>query len=145
MIPVGKHFARVSSFMVKRGIRRDKDAHAKLSRISPDISVFIVPACSYDMHTGVWASVSSACGHFRAGPLNDGRYCPVPVRVTTCGLVTAESVNVSVPVTAPVAVGEKVTPTVQLAPAPMLAPQVLLATANPVLAVTGAIVRALLR
>jgi hypothetical protein len=72
-------------------------------------------------------------------------YCPVPERVTTCGLVTAESVNVRVPVTGPVAVGEKVTPTVQFAPAPMVAPQVLLATANPVLALTVAIVRALLR
>ena len=41
--------------------------------------------------------------------------------------------------------GEKVTPTVQLAPAPMLAPQVLLATANPVLAPTATLVRALLR
>jgi len=81
----------------------------------------------------------------RAGPLNDGRYCPLPVRVTTCWLVNAESVNVRAPVTGPVAVGEKVTPIVQLAPAPTLAPQVLLATANPVLAVTAAIVRALLR
>lgn len=41
--------------------------------------------------------------------------------------------------------GEKVTPIVQLAPAPMLAPQVLLATVNPVLALTDAIVRAVLR
>jgi hypothetical protein len=42
-------------------------------------------------------------------------------------------------------VGEKVTPTVQLAPAPMLAAQLLLATANPVLALTAEIVRALFR
>jgi hypothetical protein len=42
-------------------------------------------------------------------------------------------------------VGEKVTPTVQLAPAPIVAAQVLLATRNPVLALTPAIVRALLR
>ena len=69
----------------------------------------------------------------------------MPERVTTCWLVTAESVNVRVPVTAPVALGEKVTPTVQVAPAPMLAPQVLLATVNPVLAVTAAIARAPLR
>ena len=41
--------------------------------------------------------------------------------------------------------GEKVTPTVQLAPAPTLAPQVLLATVNPVLALTDAIARAVLR
>jgi hypothetical protein len=54
-------------------------------------------------------------------------------------------VNVRVPVTGPVAVGEKVTPTVQVAPALMLAPQVLLAMVNPVLALTDAIVRAVLR
>ena len=38
--------------------------------------------------------------------------------------------KVNVPVAEPTVVGEKVTPTVQLAPAAMLAPQVLLATAN---------------
>ena len=69
----------------------------------------------------------------------------MPERLTTCGLVTAESVNVRDPVTGPIAVGEKVTPTVQLAPAPMLAPQVLLATMNPILALTATLVRALLR
>ena len=41
--------------------------------------------------------------------------------------------------------GAKVTPTVQLAPAPIVAAQVLLATRNPVLALTLAIVTALLR
>jgi hypothetical protein len=40
------------------------------------------------------------------------------------------SVNVRVPEMAPVAVGENVTPTVQLAPAAMLVPQVLLAIVN---------------
>ena len=72
-------------------------------------------------------------------------YCPVPERVTTCGPVTAESVNVRVPVTGPVAVGEKVTPIVQVAPAPMLAPQVLLATLNPGLALMVENGRELLR
>jgi hypothetical protein len=72
-------------------------------------------------------------------------YCPVPERVTTCWLVKAESVNVSVPVAGPVTVGENVTPTVQVAPAPMLAPQELLTTVNPVLALTDVNVRALLR
>ncbi len=38
--------------------------------------------------------------------------------------------NVNVPVAEPTAVGEKVTPTVQLFPASTLVPQVLLATAN---------------
>ena len=42
----------------------------------------------------------------------------------------ALSLNVNVPVAEPTAVGEKVTPTVQLAPAATPAPQVLLATAN---------------
>jgi len=42
--------------------------------------------------------------------------------------------NVNVPVVEPTAVGENVTPTVQLFPARTLAPQVLLATANDPLA-----------
>ena len=42
----------------------------------------------------------------------------------------ALSLNVNVPVAEPRAVGEKVTPTVQFAPAATLVPQVLLATAN---------------
>ena len=42
----------------------------------------------------------------------------------------ALSVNVNVPEAEPTAVGEKVTPTVQLAPAATLVPHVLLATAN---------------
>ena len=40
----------------------------------------------------------------------------------------ALSLNVNVPVAEPTAVGEKVTPTVQVFPARTLAPQVLLAT-----------------
>jgi hypothetical protein len=60
----------------------------------------------------------------------------VPDNPITCGLVAAPSVNVSVPVAAPAAAGENVTPTVQLAPAAMLAPQVLLATLNPALVAT---------
>jgi hypothetical protein len=52
---------------------------------------------------------------------------PVPLRLTVCGPPGAESVKVSVPVAAPVAVGVNVTPTLQLAPAAMLVPQVLLA------------------
>jgi hypothetical protein len=59
---------------------------------------------------------------------------PVPVRLTNCGLFAALSVNVSVPFTAPITVGENVTPTVQLAPAAILVPQVLLATVKPALA-----------
>src|SRR5271155_398441 len=59
---------------------------------------------------------------------------PVPVRVTVCGLFVASSANVSVPVEAPVAVGENVTPTVQVAAAAILGEQVLLATTKPALA-----------
>jgi hypothetical protein len=55
------------------------------------------------------------------------------VRFTLCGLFAAASVKVSVPVAAPVAVGENFTPTVQLAPAAMLVPQVLLEIAKPAL------------
>ena len=54
---------------------------------------------------------------------------PLPVRLTVCGLVCALSVKVSVPFTVPLAVGEKVTPTLQLAPAASVAPQVLVAIA----------------
>ena len=45
------------------------------------------------------------------------------MRLTVWGLFAALSVNVSVPVAPPVAVGENVTPTVQLAPAAILDPQ----------------------
>jgi hypothetical protein len=55
---------------------------------------------------------------------------PVPLRLTVCGLLMALSAKVSVPVAAPSATGVKVTPTVQVAPAAMPVPQVLLETAN---------------
>jgi hypothetical protein len=48
------------------------------------------------------------------------------VRFTDCGLVTAPSVKVSAPVTAPAAVGANATPTLQLAPAAIPVPHVLL-------------------
>jgi hypothetical protein len=66
---------------------------------------------------------------------------PVPVRLTVCGLVTASSVNVRAPVTKPIAVGEKVTPRLQVAPADTLVPHVLLATVKPALAATSAMFR----
>jgi hypothetical protein len=59
---------------------------------------------------------------------------PLPLRVTTCGLFSAESVNVSVPLTDPVAVGVKVTSAVHVAPAATLAPHVVLATVKGVVA-----------
>src|ERR1035438_599561 len=67
---------------------------------------------------------------------------PVPLRLTVCGLVGALSVNVSVPACAPVAVGEKVTPTLHVAPAATLAPHVLLAMAKSPLVAILVIVRA---
>ena len=51
--------------------------------------------------------------------------CPVPLRATDCGEPVALSANVSAAVRVPAAVGEKVTLTVQLAPAASVAPQVL--------------------
>jgi hypothetical protein len=68
-------------------------------------------------------------------------YFPVPDRFTTCGLFPALSVNVNVPVAAPDTVGLNVTPTVQLAPAATVVPQVLDATVNPVLVTTLLTVR----
>lgn len=49
---------------------------------------------------------------------------PAPVRLTACGLFTAESVNVNVPVMVPFTTGVNVTLTVQLAPPLTLDPQV---------------------
>ena len=57
---------------------------------------------------------------------------PVPDSATLC--VPASSTNATDPVADPTAVGENVTPTTQEAPAPMLDPQVFVATANPALA-----------
>jgi len=59
---------------------------------------------------------------------------PVPDKLTASGLVGALSANISVPVIDPTLVGANVTPTVQLAPAAMPVPQVLLAMENPSLA-----------
>jgi hypothetical protein len=55
---------------------------------------------------------------------------PVPLRLTVCEPLRALSLNVRLPVAAPVAVGVKVTPTAQLAPAARLVPQVLPAIAK---------------
>jgi hypothetical protein len=61
---------------------------------------------------------------------------PVPLRFTTCGLVRAESVNVSTPVADPSVVGMKVTLTVHVPPAATLVTQVFVEIANGPLAVT---------
>ena len=55
---------------------------------------------------------------------------PVPLRFKVCGLLDALSTIVSVPTRAPAAVGENVTPILQVAPATRLAPHVLLAMAK---------------
>jgi hypothetical protein len=55
---------------------------------------------------------------------------PEPDRLTVCGLLEALSAKVRVPVAAPTAVGENVTPTWQRAPAARLVVQVLIETAN---------------
>jgi len=56
---------------------------------------------------------------------------PVPVSETLCGLFEALSVMVSVPVREPLAVGVKVTLTVQLELAATLAPQLLVCAKSP--------------
>jgi hypothetical protein len=56
--------------------------------------------------------------------LMTGKAVPLPVRVTVCGLLLALSVMVSVPGREPVAVGVKVTLTVQVAPAASDVPHV---------------------
>jgi hypothetical protein len=55
---------------------------------------------------------------------------PVPVRPIVCGVFEALSINDNAPVRAPVAVGENVTPTLHVAEAARLVPQVLLAIAK---------------
>ena len=54
----------------------------------------------------------------------------MPLKETVCGLVSAESVKVRVPVANPDAVGVKVTLTVQVPEAATLVPQVFAETAN---------------
>lgn len=56
---------------------------------------------------------------------------PVPLREIACGEPEALSVNVRVPVRAPLAVGVKVTETVHFAPAATLVPQVLVSAKSP--------------
>jgi hypothetical protein len=56
---------------------------------------------------------------------------PVPVRLTVCGEFAAVSVIVIEPVREPVAVGVKVTLTVQFVPAFSVAGQVLVSTKSP--------------
>jgi hypothetical protein len=59
---------------------------------------------------------------------------PVPARLTTCGFCGALSVNDTVPVRTPTAVGVNVTFTVQFAPATSVAPQLLDWAKSPVAA-----------
>ena len=57
----------------------------------------------------------------------------MPVRLAVWGLLVALSVTVKVPLRVPVAVGEKVTLMMQLAPAATLAPQLLVCAKSPLL------------
>jgi len=82
-------------------------------------------------HLPVVTDMASMPSAFRQRNRSVRRYPPVPVRFTFWRLFAAVSVKVNAPVAAPIAVGLNVTPIVQLAPAAMLAPQVLLATAKP--------------
>src|SRR5438874_11997464 len=59
---------------------------------------------------------------------------PVPVSETSCGLLGSESVRDNVPLRAPAAMGVNVTFTVQLAPAAILAPQLLFCEKSPLVA-----------
>jgi hypothetical protein len=61
---------------------------------------------------------------------------PVPLRFTVCGLVSAESANVSMPVTDPSATGVNVTLTVHVPPSATLVSQVVAEIANGPLNVT---------
>jgi hypothetical protein len=84
-----------------------------------DIPALVVPVgcCGNERLLGETATVAPAA-------------VPVPVSATTWGLLSAESVKVREPVAAPAVTGVNVTPTVHVAPAATLDPQVLLATAK---------------
>ena len=56
---------------------------------------------------------------------------PPPVKVITCGLLGALSVNTRDPVRVPTTTGLKVTLTVQTAPTPRLDPQLLVWRSHP--------------
>ncbi len=60
---------------------------------------------------------------------------PVPVRVTSCGLVATPSLKVTAPVTAPAIVGLKVTLMVQLFPPARELPQLLVWEKSPLAAI----------
>jgi hypothetical protein len=67
---------------------------------------------------------------------------PVPLKATTCGLVSALSITTRLPLAAPSAAGTNWTPTLQLAPALSALPQVVLAIVNGAVAVMLAIASA---
>lgn len=103
-------------------------APAQLSEVVPSIppppieSVYVAlePAVTFAELELPDATVSASIG-----------LPPVPVSVTLCGLLVAPSVRVSVPVRPPLAVGVKVTLTVQLALALRDVPQVLDSAKSP--------------
>ena len=82
--------------------------------------------CTGDVTVELFAGVQIVTDGFTVETLHEEDEAPVPESDTVCGLLASESVMVSVPLRVPVAVGVKVTFTVQLPPAATLAPQSLL-------------------
>jgi len=67
--------------------------------------------------------------------------CPAPLSATVCGLPSALSLIVNIPVLVPLAVGSKKTPTAQLAPGARALPHALSIPKSPGLAVTVVMLR----
>ena len=67
--------------------------------------------------------------------LNESGTTPVPLSLTSCGLVPAESLKVSTPETAPAALGAKVTFTVQVPFAASEVEQLLVWLKSPLVAI----------
>ena len=82
--------------------------------------------CTGDVTVAFAAGVQMVTDGFTVETLHEEDEPPVPESDTVCGLLGSESVSVRVPLRVPVAVGVKVTFTVQLPPAATLAPQSLL-------------------
>jgi hypothetical protein len=79
--------------------------------------------CTGELTVAFAAGVQMVTDGFTVETVHDEDDPPVPVSETVCGLLGSESVRVSVPLRVPVAVGVKVTFTVQLPPAATVAPQ----------------------
>src|SRR5437588_637830 len=89
-------------------------------------SVVLATMCTGDVSVALFAGVQMVTDGLTVETLHDDDEPPVPVSDTVWGLLGSESVTVSVPLRVPLAVGVKVTFTVQLPLAATLAPQSLL-------------------